>query len=329
MRSATVRLPGHPDHACDLVAEAIVDEYLKRDSETRIRVAVSGGRGALFVSGDVKSMADFDVSGVVNRALGSLGVMAGMEPFISLEPVAPEQANVFQQGIGVPAHVHGYATSETSELVPAPLALARRIAKALDDRRQSDEDWFWLGPDAEVTVLAEQASPLRAVIEIEHGPKDLNDARSLVGGLVRGIALQLDVKVNDRGPNEMRGIGNMMGASGRTAAPYGSGLPASPPSIGLDPRHPQKAGAWLCRAAARKLVASGANAALVQAVYVPGEDLPYRLVARDERGKDLSQALTRENFSLNRVMAEWWRQGLNTDACRWGFAGEAGLPWEA
>ena len=97
--------------------------------------------------------------------------------------------------------------------------------------------------------------------------------------------------------------------------------------MGLDVRHAEKAGAWLTRRAARDLVLKGAKAAMVTATYVPGEKLPSKLAARDERGKDLSSSLDISKLSLDRV-AEWWRPNLCSDAARWGFVGETGLPWE-
>jgi hypothetical protein len=46
-------------------------------------------------------------------------------------------------------------------------------------------------------------------------------------------------------------------------------------------------------------------------------------------GKDLTVGISPAALSLDRVMKEWWRPGLNVDAHRWGFAGEPGMPWEA
>src|SRR5579859_6780199 len=118
MRSARIKLPGHPDSVCDIVAEALVDEYLRRDPQTRIDVSVSGGHGALFIAGDVASSADFDAAALVSRTLGSLGVMDEVEPFVSLEAVVAEQLPSFSCGAELPVTVVGYATSETPELVP-------------------------------------------------------------------------------------------------------------------------------------------------------------------------------------------------------------------
>lgn len=328
MNSARVRLPGHPDAICDLVAEAIVDEYTKRDVSTRIRLSVMGGRGALFVSGDVMSKADFDVAQLITRTLGSLGVITPLEPFVSLEPVVAERATLFGSGIEAPVTVTGYATAERTERIPAPLVAARRIAQELESRRASDERWFWLGGDGEVFVVSEDTDALTASIRVEHGSKPLSEVRAEIADLVQEVDAGIGVKVNEIGADDARGIGNAMGTIGRDSSPYGDALPAGPSGIGLDILRPEKAGAWLARAAARRLVTDGARAVLVRAIYRPGERLPSLLRARDERGRDLSQAIPVESMSLDRVVQEWWRTGLNMDAARWGYAGTDGLPWE-
>ncbi len=329
MRTARMRFLAHPDKACDLVAESIVDEYLKRDIESRVRVSVVGGRGALFVSGDVKSQADFDVAALVRRVLGSLGVMSEVEPFVSLEPVVPDQASAFLLGSETAVTVVGYATNETVEQSPLPLQLARDIAKALEEKRQTDENWFWLGGDGEVAVTADARSAARVDVYAEHGNRTVDEVRTDIESVIRPLTPAAQIIVNAVGQNEIRGIGNMMGASGRESAAYGDMLPYPCRSTGRDIRAPEKAGTWLARAAARQLVARGTRAAMVTLLYVPGEDLPVMITARDERGKELSQEIDIQTLSLKRVVREWWRPGLNVDATRWGFVGEKGLPWEA
>ena len=329
MRTARMRLLAHPDKACDLVAESIVDEYLKRDPESRVRVSVAGGRGALFISGDVKSQADFDVAALVRRVLGSIGVMSEIEPFVSLEPVVPDQASSFSMGAESVVTVVGYATNETSEQSPLPLQCARNIAKAIEEKRQTDETWFWLGGDGEIAVTADARQVIRVDAFLEHGTQTMADVRREVEACIRPFTPAAQIVVNAAGHNEVRGIGNMMGASGRESSPYGDLLPHPSRFVGRDIRSPEKAGTWLARAAARQLVLRGARAAMVTLVYIPGEDQPVMIAARDERGKDICQAIDVETVSLSRVVREWWRPGLNVDAIRWGFVGDKDLPWEA
>ncbi|MFH1620976.1 MAG: S-adenosylmethionine synthetase N-terminal domain-containing protein [Patescibacteria group bacterium] len=329
MQSAKCLLPGHPDKVCDLVVEAIIDEYLKRDPETRIQIHAMGGRGALFIAGDVKSKADFDVSSLVRRTLGTLSVMCEVEPFISIEPVGSEQSQLFSNGPGAPVAVSAYATSETEEMLPPTVATARRVAALLDEKRQNDENWFWLGPDGE--VMSERLNnDLNAIsIRVEHGSLALEEARKkIISAVNECISGSTDVLVNESGPCEMRGLAERMGASGKDVLPYGFALPAVYLGVGLDPKRPEKGGAWLARQAARALVKRGAKAVLVQAVYLPGEFTPSVVQARDERGRDVSKDVDRKKLSLERIALEWWRPNLNFDAARLGFAGGAGMPWE-
>jgi S-adenosylmethionine synthetase len=323
-----VRLPGHPDHASDLVVEGIVDEYLRRDPATRIRLAAVGGRGVMFVSGDAASQADFDVSAVVKRTLGSLGVTDDVEPFISIEPVAPESLSAFRLHAATPVTVTGYATSETPEGIPVMLAVARRAAKRLEEKRRSDPEWFWLGPDADVTAFADSAKAVRLIVTMEHAGEPLESARRKVAEELQPVADGAVVVVNPAGASERRGLANASGASGRAPAPYGSMIPTHGSAAGSDPSSAEKAGAWLCRAAALRLMREGSRAVLVRATYLPGDMKPSIVVARDERGVGLSSRIPADELSIDRVLKEWWRPGLNTDACRWGFAGEPGLPWE-
>ncbi len=327
MRSARTRLPGHPDKACDLVVEAIVDEYLRRDPESRLSINAIGGRGAIFVCGDVKSDADFDVTSIVRQTLGKAGVIQEFEPFIAIEQVAPEQREQMTTGPAESVTVVGYATQDTVDMLPRPVSLSRVIAKRLYDLRTGDETWFWLGADGEVAVH-EEGNDVYVRLLIEHGSHDLSLARNKLTEVVRALAPEAKIKINPLGPNEVRGLHNVSGASGKDMSAYGPMLPAVRGGIGYDLRHPEKSGAWLARAAARKLVAQGAKSAMVQLVYEAGDSFPSHITARDEKGNDLSSSLDKEELSIKRVLSDWQRPGLNSEAALWGFAGQAGLPWE-
>jgi S-adenosylmethionine synthetase len=223
----------------------------------------------------------------------------------------------------------GYATSETSSLIPLPLERARFLAKALQEERTANEAWFWCGPDAEVSVGVTGTTLTRVDIRVEHGAQSFEEVRASVAALVARHVGVVELHVNTLGPEEARGLGKALGASGRSAMPYGPLLPGAVSSIGLDMHRAEKAGLWLARAAARSLVMRGARAAFVAATYAPGDRVPFFVSARDEKGKDLSSEIDRSRLALDRVMREWFRPGLNVDAARWGFVGEPGLPWEA
>lgn len=328
MKTASARLPGHPDHACELVAEAIVDEYVRRDQAALVKLAVSGGCGVLFIAGEVLSEADFDVSAIAKRTLGSLGVADEVEIFASLEAVLSERVAAMKSLPESPLTVCGYASAETECGLPLAKDLAKRLAKKLEDKRRFDPEWYWLGPDAEIAVTGDNKNKLRVVILLEHGDKPLEEVRAVVSKELADMADDLHIEVNLAGPAHSRGLGKAVGMSGNAPEVYGSFLPHLPNAGGRSPSQPEKAGAWLARAAALKILRSGVCAALVQATYFPSETAPRFVSARDEKGRDCSHFIAREELDIQRAMREFWRPNLNIDAACWGFAGEPDLPWE-
>ena len=129
MSFARVRGPGHPDQLCDLVAAGIVEEYLRRDPQSRLNVRVVGGRGVLFIAGDILSSADFDVSSIAKRVVANSSVSTAAEPFLAFEPMSPGWGPVV--GAREAVTVTGYATKETEERFPKCVALARDVAREL------------------------------------------------------------------------------------------------------------------------------------------------------------------------------------------------------
>lgn len=137
-----------------------------------------------------------------------------------------------------------------------------------------------------------------------------------------------DVRVNPQGPLINWSLDTDIGFSGTPDRPYGSALPSVTALAGLDPLHPEKAGAWAARAVARAALArSGAKAVFVQALYLPGDAEPSDLHVRDERGRDVSEADDLARMS-RATLSTWFRPSLNASAMRWGFVGEPELPWE-
>jgi S-adenosylmethionine synthetase len=328
MRLARALSPGHPDRACDIIAETIVDEYLRRDPESRLRIHVAGGKGALFLTGVAMSKADFDVGAIAVRAAASLGVRNPIEPFVAMETVSgielPSALRLTR-----PIMVAGYAAVETPERVPVTVALARRVVKHLEMLRTSDPDWFWLEPGFEVSIASRAPGEKRVFVSCAHGTKELTEVREAIRAALVSFCNTSDIRVNQDGPLEAWGLDSDIGASAKPDEPYGSGLPIVATIAGIDPFHPRKFGVWLARGVARDALArAGSKAVLVQAVYEPGDDAPTHLRIRDERGRDVSEADDLVRMSCA-ALGERLRPGLSVDAMRYGFAGEESLPWES
>ncbi len=336
MRSARVLSPGHPDRACDIIAETIVDEYVRRDPAAAVRVRVTGGRGALFVAGVVSTTADFDVGAVVARTAASLGVRSHVEPFVSIEQV-PGSFILEATRTHRPISVVGYATRETDVRLPTSVVLAKRIAKHLEDLRSRNPEWFWLEPAFEVTVIERPHSDPIAYISCAHGERDLADVRELVSRAISHIESNIGVRVNLHGSIRANGLDQDVGASGVLDEPYGSGIVVSGSPIGCDPSNPLKFGTWLARGLAkrvldRSIVSSDparreTKAVLVRATYAPGDREPSFLSIRDDHGRNVSMDGDAATMAYA-FLRPHLRIGLSTNAAHWGFAGEVEMPWE-
>lgn len=327
MRVSRILSPGHPDRACDIIAESIVDEYVRRDPETAIRVRVSGGRGALFVSGIVSSKADFDVGAVITRAAASLGVRGHIEPFVSIE-VVPGSFILEATRANRPISVVGYATSETEERIPAHVLTSRRIAKRLEDSRQHNPEWFWLEPAYEVVTCERQDGTKHVYVSCAHGEQELQVARERITNEISRVDSKAIAHVNEHGPVPSNGLDQDIGASGCSDEPYGSSVLVPESPIGLSPSNPAKFGTWLARGLAlRALERSGAKAVMVQATYMPGGAEPSSLRVRDEKGNDASQPDDAATITFVHLKPHL-RPALSTNAAHWGYVGEVEMPWE-
>jgi len=336
MRSARVLSPGHPDRACDIIAETIVDEYVRRDPTASVRVRACGGRGAMFVAGVASSTADFDVGAVVTRTAASLGVRSHIEPFVSIEQV-PGSFILEATRTHRPISVVGYASRETDIRLPSTVDRAKRIAKRLEDLRNHDPEWFWFEPAFEVTVVERAHAEPVIYVACAHGERPLAEVRERIADAASSIAPGMIVRANLHGGIRTNGLDQDVGASGVMDEPYGSGIVVTGSSIGCDPSNPLKFGTWLARGLAKRAldrcIASddptrqGANAVLVRATYAPGDREPSYLSVRDDRGRDVSvkeDALAMAYAHLHPNL----RLGLSTNAAHWGFAGEVEMPWE-
>jgi S-adenosylmethionine synthetase len=326
MRSASAQSPGHPDKACDIIVESVVDEYMHRDPTTSLRLHACGGRGAMFIAGVASSKADFDVGAVVTRTAASLGVRGHIEPFVSIEPVTGSFL-LEATRTNRPISVMGYATRETEERIPSHVLLAKRVAKQLEDLRQYDAAWYWLEPSFEVSAV-EMENGMEVFVTCAHGEEHSSAARQHIREALTLICDSARVRVNEQGTLRAGGLDADIGASGVSDHPYGHLLPLPVSTIGCDPSNPQKFGTWLARGLARRaLERSNAKAVMVQATYIPGDRFPTILRVRDERGKNLLEDGDAERMSYS-YLRERLRPALSTNAAHWGFAGEVELPWE-
>ncbi|PJE77287.1 hypothetical protein COV05_00050, partial [Candidatus Uhrbacteria bacterium CG10_big_fil_rev_8_21_14_0_10_48_16] len=128
---------GQPDKVCDQIADAIVDEYLRRDTHARVDVNVLGSHGMVMIGGEVTSTADFDIGALAKQVYAEIGYKDDIEVFVNIETQSDEMKRVVN-GVTDNMVVNGFATNETRELMPRAVVYAQNLARRLDDLRKSD-----------------------------------------------------------------------------------------------------------------------------------------------------------------------------------------------
>ena len=138
---------GHPDKVCDKVSDAILDEFLKGDPESRVAVETMTTTGFVGVAGEVTSKASFDIEQIVRKTISEIGYndpelkfdSDSCEVMIKLGRQSPDISQGVtanddkEQGAGDQGLMFGYATNETEELMPLPILLAQQHTKKLTD----------------------------------------------------------------------------------------------------------------------------------------------------------------------------------------------------
>jgi S-adenosylmethionine synthetase len=301
-------LSGHPDKLCDRISDAIVDAHLTLDLEARVRAETAAAGQVIFVATDARTRAQVDISGIVRATLAETRYdVKDLDPTRcailaqSSTMLGPWTSSaVSQDPLDAPAleqtTVFGYACTETPELMPLPIRLAHRLAKALDSLALA-RSVPGLGPDGsvQVTIEYEDDTPMRIdamVFQLLHkgDPADLREVLSkrVIGPLVDTLPIGPDdrtrVIINAEGPLTVGGPARNAGHTGRKQAAdtYGGAARQGDGALsGKDPSRLDRCAAYAARHAAKNVIAAGlATECELLLSYTIGQAQPTTVYAR-------------------------------------------------
>lgn len=130
---------GHPDKVCDQISDAILDEYLKKDKFSRCAIEVMGGKGKIFITGEVTSKTKVNVIAVVKRVLKDVGYQEEYEIINNLGKQSKDIAlgtNKEIGGAGDQGMMFGYACDDTKELLPTAMVILQKLSMWYDEERK-------------------------------------------------------------------------------------------------------------------------------------------------------------------------------------------------
>jgi S-adenosylmethionine synthetase len=298
---------GHPDKVCDQISDALLDEFLRQDPDSRVAAESMTTTGIVFVAGEVTSKGRVDVQSIVRDTIREIGydnpsygfdcdscsVLAALHeqsPDISMGVTAAEGK---EQGAGDQGLMFGYASNETPQLMPLPITMAHQLSMKLAQSRKRKE-LGWLRPDgkSQVSVVYEDGVPKRidtVVLSTQHSPDiGLEQLREEVinkiikpvcGSWVDGKTKYL---VNPTGRFVIGGPPGDSGLTGRKiiADTYGGmGRHGGGAFSGKDPSKVDRSACYMARYVAKNVVAAGlAGKCEVQVAYAIGVAEPVSIM---------------------------------------------------
>lgn len=179
---------GHPDKIADQISDAILDEFLRRDPESKVACETFVTTGLAVIGGEVKSEAYVDIQGVVRKVINRIGYTKAEYMFdgnscgviSAIHEQSPdinrgvEVSDPDRQGAGDQGMMFGYACTDTAEFMPLPLTLSHIALLELSKIRKEGELMPYLRPDAKSQFTIEynsDSSPKRVhtiVISTQH-----------------------------------------------------------------------------------------------------------------------------------------------------------------
>jgi S-adenosylmethionine synthetase len=319
---------GHPDKIADQISDAILDACLEQDPYSRVACETLTATGLVVIAGEITTKAYVDFQALVRGTIASIGYDNALYGFDSntcavISTINKQSGDIAMGvdtgGAGDQGMMFGFATNETDELMPLPIALAHKLTHRLSEVRKSGQ-MAYLRPDGKSQVTVEYDAnnkPLRVdaiVISTQHsetvGNQELRAdiLKHVIQAVIPAHLLDEDTKYHIN-PTGRFVIGGPMGDTGLTGRKIivdtygGMGRHGGGAFSGKDPTKVDRSAAYMARYIAKNIVAAGlAERCEVQLAYAIGVAEPVSvLVDTFDTGKLESselQDLVRKNFEL-------------------------------
>ena len=364
---------GHPDKVCDQISDAILDACLERDPKSRVACETMVGHNLVVNVGEVTCAGwdDIDTEAIARRVVKDIGYDSAelkfwhasfdyvsrihrQSPDIS-QGVTEGEGLYDEQGAGDQGMMFGYATNETPELMPCPVAYSHRLLRELEKRRVSGKIPY-LRPDAksQVSVRYDNGQPEEITtvvishqtdeVPLEEIREDLVAEAKQVLGPTGLLTDDTRYYINPTGAFVLGGPWADAGLTGRKIIvdTYGGvGSHGGGAFSGKDPSKVDRSAAYYARYAAKNLVAAGlADKCEIQVAYAIGVAHPLSINVDTYGTGKYDESLLQEllengdhfdfrpaaiSDALGLLKPEGWSYQLSA---AYGHFGRDDFPWE-
>ncbi|MGN0026743.1 MAG: methionine adenosyltransferase [Clostridium sp.] len=307
---------GHPDKICDQISDAVLDSILAKDPMARVACETAVTTGMVLVMGEISTNCYVDIPKLVRETIKEIGYDRAKYGFDcetcavltsideqsgdiamgvneALEYKAGEKDNVEAVGAGDQGMMFGFATNETEEFMPLPIAMAHRLSRRLSEVRKNGT-LAYLRPDGktQVTVEYDDNKVLRIdtiVISTQHSEEVSQEQirKDLMEHVIKAVVpveLLDDKTKYFINPTGRFVVGGPQGDSGLTGRKIivdtygGYGRHGGGAFSGKDPTKVDRSAAYAARWVAKNLVAAGvADKLEIQLAYAIGVAKPVSI----------------------------------------------------